>query len=289
MHVALRKVTVQVGVAVLFAVGACACEGMTIAPAGARASVEAPVAASPGRIDEELSVRTLAENTYLVVHEPFVAANVLVTKMPDGAVVICSSPFETEASRALVRWIKATLKPTRIVAINTHFHFDGTGGNEAYRELGVETYASSLTQRLLKERGLASRDSTAKEFEGVERQRMLAMNVVLAEHTFDEHAGIVFTFGGEEVRVIYPGPGHAPDNVIVFFPSRGVLFGGCMIKGSATVGFIGDADLGHWEAAIDVARSLGARVVIPGHGPVGGAELFDLTASVVQRARAGRK
>jgi hypothetical protein len=61
-----------------------------------------------------------------------------------------------------------------------------------------------------------------------------------------------------------------------------------MIKGSASVGYIGHADLEHWEAAVDNVRGHGARIVIPGHGPVGGAELLDLTTSVVRKARAHR-
>lgn len=247
----------------------------------------ATTAAPPsGRIDEELAVKTLAPDTYLVVHEPFVAANVLVAKMPDGAVVIASSPFETQASRALVTWVKAALSPTRIVAINTHFHLDGTGGNEAYREAGVVTYASAQTQRLLSEKGAAMQLESANQLAGVEKERMLAMKVVPAEKTFDEKEGMTLTFGAEEVRVVYPGAGHSPDNVVVFLPSRGVLFGGCLIKGSKAVGYIGHADLDHWEAAVDTVRALGAKIVIPGHGPVGGPELFDLTASVVRSAKA---
>lgn len=246
-------------------------------------------AAGPGRIDEELSVRLRAEGTYLVVHEPFVAANVLVVKMPDGTVVLCSSPFETEASRALVAWVKRTLSPTKIIAINTHFHFDGTAGNEAYREAGVEAHASALTQRLLREKRPAMQAATAAQFQGDLRERMLALKITPASRTFEEHAGLVLRFGDEEVRVVYPGAAHSPDNVVVLFPSRGVIFGGCMIKSSASVGFIGDADLDHWESAVETVRSLSAKIVVPGHGPVGGAELFDLTTSVVRAARTGKK
>jgi glyoxylase-like metal-dependent hydrolase (beta-lactamase superfamily II) len=110
---------------------------------------------------------------YLVTHEPFFASNVLVVRMPDGAVVICSSPYETQASRALVGWVKATLRPSRMVAINTHFHFDGTGGNEAYRELGVLTYAASDTQRLLQEKGPAVQAEAPADFEDADRKRRI--------------------------------------------------------------------------------------------------------------------
>jgi metallo-beta-lactamase class B len=95
-------------------------------------------------------------------------------------------------------------------------------------------------------------------------------------------------FGGELVRIVSPGAAHAPDNVVVLLPARGVVFGGCMIKASDAAGFLGHADLDHWEQAVETVRALGARVVIPGHGAVGGAELYDRTIRVVRRERAAR-
>lgn len=53
---------------------------------------------------------------------------------------------------------------------------------------------------------------------------------------------------------------------------------------SKEVGFIGDADLSHWQAAVEIARGLAPRIVVPGHGPTGGPELFDLTVSAVRDA-----
>ena len=145
------------------------CRAPAVGPSSSAASAsstERPRPPSPGvvsgprasrdeiiRIDDELTARRIAKDTFVVTHEPFFSSNVLVARMPDGAVLVGSSPFETVASRALVGWIRATMSPTRIVAVNTHFHFDGTGGNEAYRELGVETWASSLTQQLLRDVG----------------------------------------------------------------------------------------------------------------------------------------
>jgi glyoxylase-like metal-dependent hydrolase (beta-lactamase superfamily II) len=173
-----------------------------------------------------------------------------------------------------------------MIAINTHFHLDGTGGNEAYRELGVTTYASEQTQRLLAERGVLVQKDAAEGFGDSEKRRILAMKVVAAEKTFSARDGLVFSFGGEAVQVIYPGPAHAPDNTLVFFPKRSLLFGGCMIKSSRSIGYIGHADLEHWEAAVEVARRLHPTVVVPGHGPVSGSDLFDLTVAVVRDARA---
>src|ERR1700722_4606793 len=74
------------------------------------------------RINDELVVTRIGPDAFLVPPEPFVAANVLVVRMPDGTVVFCSSPVETQATRALVAWVRGALAPSKMVAINTHFH-----------------------------------------------------------------------------------------------------------------------------------------------------------------------
>jgi len=237
-------------------------------------------------IDSELALRRIADGAFVVTHEPAFDSNVLVVRMADGTVVICSSPFDTQATRTMLRWIRTALSPGRIVAINTHFHPDGTAGNEAYAEAGVETYATDLTQRLLAERGAQIRDAAASAMNGSAlASRVRTTRIVPATHTIKAVEGAVFTIGGETVRVIYPGPAHSPDNVVVHFPARGILFGGCMIKTGSSIGNTADADLGHWEAAVRSVETLGARVVVPGHGPVGGPELFQNTLAVVKAAR----
>jgi len=262
----------------LLLVASTACGG-TAAP-GAPTALPKPGDVS--RIDDELVVKAVGPDAFVVTHEAFVSANILVVRMPDGTVIVCSSPVETEATRVLVAWVRAALAPSQIVAINTHFHMDGTGGNQAYEELGVVTYASEHTQALVGEKGKRSQRGTAAEFD----ERVEAVKIMPAKRTFAEHDGLQLTFGGEEVRVLYPGAAHSPDNVLVFFPGRQLLFGGCMIKASRSIGYIGDADLEHWEQAVEFARHLGAKVVVPGHGKVSGADLFDLTISDVRNARA---
>jgi metallo-beta-lactamase class B len=115
--------------------------------------------------------------------------------------------------------------------------------------------------------------------------RVRGTRIVPAAHTIKATEGAIFTIGGEPVHVIYPGSAHSPDNVVVHFPTRGILFGGCMIKTGTSIGNTADADLGHWEAAVRSVERLGARIVVPGHGPVGGPELFPNTVAVIKATR----
>jgi glyoxylase-like metal-dependent hydrolase (beta-lactamase superfamily II) len=217
------------------------------------------------------------------------SANVLAVRMTDGTVVICSSPYDTKTTRVLVRALRARFRATRLVAINTHFHADGTNGNEAYAAEGVETYASDHTVALARERGEAGRETMAKYVEAADPQlaaRIRSTALAPAAHTFAEAEGLTLQFGADNVRALFVGAGHSPDNIVVFFPRQRVLFGGCMVRSESGLGNTSDADIAHWADAADAAARLEPVIVIPGHGEVGGPELLRATA---ERARAATK
>jgi glyoxylase-like metal-dependent hydrolase (beta-lactamase superfamily II) len=238
-----------------------------------------------GRIDPELAVRRIAPGAYVVTHEPAFSSNILLVHMRDGTLVVCSSPLDTEATRTLLRWIRKALAPGRIVAINPHYHPDGTAGNEAYAEAGVETWAAERTQRLLAEHGARVRDESARALgDAGLAARVRATRITPAAHTIAGSDPFTLEFGGEKVVVIQPGPAHSSDNVVVHFPAQGILFGGCMVKAGRSIGNTLDADLGHWEAAARSLQGLDARFVVPGHGAVGGMEMLDNTIEVVRAA-----
>lgn len=248
------------------------------------------VVTSQGLRGYHITVRELSPGVYLAVQESPAqsSANVLIARMPDGTVVFCSSPYDTDATRALVRAVRRWWSPQRLIAINTHFHADGTAGNEGYAAEGVVTYASDHTVRLQRERGRAGLEGMARYVEAEAPElaaRIRSTQMVFAENIFSEREGTSFTLGGETVRVIYPGAGHSADNVIVYFPARRVLFGGCMVRSGATLGNTADGDLGQWDRAAEAALALSPRVVVPGHGEPGGQELLRRTVELVRGRR----
>lgn len=86
-------------------------------------------------------------------------------------------------------------------------------------------------------------------------------------------------------ELFYPGVGHAPDNIVVYFASARVLFGGCLIKPdtATTVGNVADADVAKWPGAVArvAAHFPAARVVVPGHGAVSGRGALSLTETLI--------
>ena len=50
------------------------------------------------------------------------------------------------------------------------------------------------------------------------------------------------------IEIYYPGPTHTYDNLVVYIPSKKILFGGCMVLSSDTekVGYIKDGNIEEW-------------------------------------------
>lgn len=76
---------------------------------------------------------------------------------------------------------------------------------------------------------------------------------------------------------------------MVWLPDTKLLYGGCFVKGAdaTTLGNIADADLARWPASIQRVLSLygGAKVVVPGHGDLGGPELLTHTLKRIKKKR----
>lgn len=240
---------------------------------------------------EQFTVNKVAPDTYVITDSFFYDSNVLVAKMKDGTVFIASSPFEGTGTTEMIQWIQQTLKPTRMINVNTHFHSDGSGGNEAYKNLGVEVWSSHLTKKLYDQNFEQHKKINADDFnkEPELHKRILAKKKTFADNIFDEKKGKTFEFSGEKVQLIYPGPAHTEDNVVVYFPDRKVLFGTCMIRPENSLGYLKDANVKSWANSVKKVQGLGAETVIPGHGAVGGPELIEQTIRLATDAVKSKK
>ena len=79
--------------------------------------------------------------------------------------------------------------------------------------------------------------------------------------------------------------GHTKDNVVGYFPSENILFGGCLIKElEATKGYLGDANIAEWSNTVEKIKIQypNVKIVIPGHGAIGGKDLLDYTINLFQ-------
>jgi TonB family protein len=172
-----------------------------------------------------------------------VSSNGLVV-VTDGGLLLVDTAWTDAETEAILDWGERWFHRRWIGAVITHDHADRDGGLAALARRQLPVSALDLTVAKLARRGVrgvttlfAARDGAMKDPRGFE--------------------------------AFYPGPGHAPDNIVLHFP--GLVYGGCLVKAmvAADLGFTGDADVTAWPAAI---RAVHARykdlTIIPGHGPV---------------------
>ncbi len=156
--------------------------------------------------------------TYSTYNESRVPANgmYLVTA---GGVILFDTPWDTTQFQPLLDSIRVKHNKTVQLCIATHWHSDRTEGLEYYRQQGIKTYTTFLTDSLCKKN-----NKKRAEF-------------LMAKDT-------VFNAGKYFFETYYPGEGHTADNIIIWFKKEKILYGGCLIKGTGAndLGYLGDAN-----------------------------------------------
>lgn len=190
---------------------------------------------------------------------PF-ASNGLIVDAGAGSLVIDTAYTDAQTAQ-LLDWAASKVGPVRAL-IATHAHDDRMGGVGAARGRGIPVISHTRAADRAVEQGWPRPDETFADTLDLSRF-------------------------GVQGQAYYPGPAHAPGNVVVWLPEPGVLFGGCMIRAQAhtRLGHLADADVPGWAAAAQkvLERFGGARSVVPGHGAPGGIELVRHTRELARR------
>lgn len=204
---------------------------------------------------EQISPHTFVHVSYLSTQDfGKVACNGMLV-IDGGEALVFDTPTDSAVSEELIRWVETAQKAQIKSVLATHFHNDCLGGLGAFHAHGVSSYGYELTLALAKEVG-----------EAVPQQGFADRLILKA--------------GGVEVLTRFMGEGHTRDNVVAYVAADRVLFGGCLIKAlSANFGFLGDANTREWSRTVSRVKAgfPETRVVIPGHGRLGGVDLLDYT------------
>ncbi len=211
--------------------------------------------ANPGLQVEQLRPGVWMHTSYNTFNGVLYPSNGLIVREGDHLVLL-DSAWGADATEELLVWIDEEIGLPVDRALSTHFHDDRTGGVEVLEAAGIPVWSHPMTQRLSAEEG---NPVPPHALSGIEAP------------------GSTADFG--TLEVLYPGGGHARDNIMVWLPGPKILYGGCAVRELATdhLGNTADADLAYWPQAIRhaQARYPDAEMVIPGHGAPGGPELLE--------------
>lgn len=206
----------------------------------------------------------VADGVHAYVQDPggWCLSNAGVLVGPDGVVVIDTLATEARARRlrAVVDGLAAG--PGRTL-VNTHHHGDHVFGNHLFP--GATIVAHHDARSAMTATGLALTGLWPDVEWGDVR-------VTLPTLTFADR--ITLHLGERRAELVHVGPAHTTNDVVVWLPDERVLFGGdVVLSGSTPFNLMGS--IGGGIDAIEQLRRLEPAVVVCGHGPVAGPEVFD--------------
>lgn len=223
----------------------------------------APALAQTPEPDVQITTEQVAPGVAVLFGQ---GGNIGVSYGPDGTVLIDDqfAPL-TPKIQAAVAALGAT--PVKFL-INTHWHFDHSGGNENFGKAGalIMAHDNVRIRMVAGATGLAGRD--------VPPAPKIALPVV----TYNE--GLKLHLNGDEVRTVHMHDGHTDGDSIVMWKTANVVHMGDLFFNKVTLPFIdlksGGSAKGMLAAIEKTLGMIDDRTrVIPGHGPM--ATKADLT------------
>jgi len=253
-------------------------------------------------------IQNVAEGVYFALARPQVLVNCNAAIFVNSAdVLVVDAHSKPSAAAALIAQIKQqiTAKPVRYL-VDTHFHWDHSQGNAAYRDAfgkDLKIIASDATKKLqaqfsqarLREsldphghpfpsqphvpvlleaarQQLSAASSSEQKAEIADRIRQLEAfqremrNFVPVLPTLTFGKTYVIKDKDHDLHVEFHGRAHTAGDVVVFCPQKRVVATGDMILG--TLPFLADSFPREWPKTIDSVANLAFDYVAGGHGAV---------------------
>jgi glyoxylase-like metal-dependent hydrolase (beta-lactamase superfamily II) len=265
----------------------CARSARTLAPLLALVAVFAPGAPAQQADFAKIEYRTEKISDGLYMLSTPVGGNLAVLVGDDGAVVI-DDQFDELAPKLRAAVALLTDKPIRFL-VNTHWHFDHTGGNAALGRAGTVIVAHG---------NVRERMSTTQVGTLSGKPTPPSPREALPIVTFDQ--AVTLHLNGEDLEVTHVASAHTDGDAIIRFRKANVVhMGDVFFVGSYP--FIDTNSGGSYEGMIVALAQTLARIddqtrVIPGHGPLADKaklrEFHDMLVTIrdriVSQIRAGR-
>lgn len=230
---------------------------------------------------------------YASVTRPGLGSNNVVV-VNDADVLIVDTGTSPEAARSFVDDVKKiTDKPIRYV-VNTHFHYDHTGGNQIfgpevqimatdylYRMLATEDVlhrepfltsqvttlsarVDSLTKAVAAETNEQHKAALQKDLAEVERLQHNNSEIKVTPPNVHYSTKMVLHRGGREIDLMFLGRGHTAGDTVVFLPQERIVCTGDLME--SRLAYMGDAFFSEWITTLEELKKLDFVVDLPGHG-----------------------
>jgi cyclase len=220
-----------------------------------------PAAPAAAASTADLDVFHVGGNVYMLIG----AGGNIGVQIGDEGVLVVDTGLAANSARVLAAIKKLSDKPIRWV-LNTHFHPDHVGGNEAISKAGSKT--NGQPAEVLSHENVLTRMSAPAA--------KIAIAAWPTDTYFPEEKDIYFN--GEAVMLYHEPNAHTDGDSIIFFRKSDVVFAGDTFV-TTSYPFIDSANGGSIQGEINALNRLldiavpaheqeGGTFIVPGHGRV---------------------
>jgi glyoxylase-like metal-dependent hydrolase (beta-lactamase superfamily II) len=184
----------------------------------------------------------------------------------------------------------------RLILTITHFHPEHGFGAQAFKSAARITYNHAQRDEL-QAKGQAYLDMFQGFGPGV-AQALVGTEIVMPDDVY-EGASVTIDLGGRKVELRTFGLAHTRGDQVVWLPEERIVFMGDLAEERIFPIFPwfppndADLDAANWVRVLTEVESWNPRIVVPGHGGVGGAEILSAVRNYVvdlgKRVAAQRK
>ena len=179
------------------------------------------------------------------------------------AVSVVDTCFTEARTRAFLSAIRGVTSLPVSTLVNTHHHGDHTHGN--YLVPGASIIGHELCRQTVIDTGLHTLHPL---FPGVNWGNLeLAPPFITFQDRLDLFVDDL------KLELHYMGPAHTTNDVVVWLPGRRLLFTGDLVFNGGTP-FVAMGSIAGSLVALERLREFGAETIVPGHGPVCGADVI---------------
>ena len=241
--------------------GMSAVTGLSILPQFAFAQKTAegkPLASPVPAFDKDpITTTKIADNLYVLMG---MGGNILLLTGDDGPLLIDTGvPMR---GKDVIKAVTAAAHHPVATVINTHFHFDHTGGNVALGKAKARIVAHDATRE---------RMSTDQTGELLNFTVPASPAIALPTLTFTD--AMTLHLNGETIDLMHVAPAHTDTDIIVYLKNANLIHAGDLFFNGfyPVIDYSSRGWIGGMVAGIDKALALAnpQTRIVPGHGPIG--------------------
>ena len=177
----------------------------------------------------------------------------------EGVVVMNASDNYLLAKTLHEEIKKITDQPVKYVVLeNAQGH--AMLGSNYWQEQGAKIVVHRLAAEVIEDHGA----DVLKQMQNGRRDKSLGTQLVKPDIIFDNEW--IIELGGEQIEARYLGPAHGPGDIVLWLPQQEPVITGDLAFHERLLPVFEDTDTAGWLETWNNLESLGAKIVIPGHG-----------------------